>query len=62
MTATSIGTTLGIRKLTVRIGAVVTGLGADLDLDAETVAAVRGARCSSPPGTRPSTPSSGSTR
>jgi alpha-ketoglutarate-dependent sulfate ester dioxygenase len=43
MTATSIGTTLGIRKLTARIGAVVTGLGADLDLDAETVAAVRAA-------------------
>jgi len=43
MTATSIGTTLGIRKLTARIGAEVTGLGPDLDLDPETITAVRAA-------------------
>jgi alpha-ketoglutarate-dependent sulfate ester dioxygenase len=43
MTTTSIGTTFGIRKLTARIGAEVTGLGSDLDLDPETITAVRAA-------------------
>jgi alkyl sulfatase len=43
MTTTSISTRLGIRKLTARIGAEVTGLGADLDLDSQTVVAVRAA-------------------
>jgi taurine dioxygenase len=43
MTATSIGTKLGIRKLTARIGAEVTGAGRKLELDADTVAAVRAA-------------------
>jgi alpha-ketoglutarate-dependent sulfate ester dioxygenase len=43
MTTTSIGTTLGIRKLTARIGAEVTGLGPDLSLDPETITAVRAA-------------------
>jgi alkyl sulfatase len=43
MTITSISTRLGIRKLTARIGAEVTGLGPDLDLDPETITAVRAA-------------------
>ncbi len=43
MTATSLSTKLGIRKLTARIGAEVTGLSPDLDLDAETATAVRAA-------------------
>src|SRR5215472_6646533 len=48
MTTASIGTRpaagkLSIRKLTARIGAVVSGLGPDLVLDPEAVAAVRGA-------------------
>jgi alpha-ketoglutarate-dependent sulfate ester dioxygenase len=41
MTATS--TRLGIRKITARIGAAVTGLSPHLDLDPETIAAVRAA-------------------
>jgi alpha-ketoglutarate-dependent sulfate ester dioxygenase len=41
MTTTPISTRLGIRKLTARIGAEVTGLGPDLTLDPETIAAVR---------------------
>src|SRR6266568_9670793 len=41
MTMTSLGTKLGIRKITARIGAEITGLGPDLTLDAETIAAVR---------------------
>ena len=41
MTATSLGTKLDIRKITARIGAEVTGLGPDLALDRETIAAVR---------------------
>jgi len=40
---TSARAKLGIRKLTARIGAEITGLGADLDLDPETGAAVRAA-------------------
>ena len=41
MTITSVSTRLGIRRLTARIGAEVTGLGPDLDL--ETITAVRAA-------------------
>src|SRR6266566_2531059 len=37
MTMTSLGTKLGIRKITARIGAEITGLGPDLTLDAETI-------------------------
>ena len=43
MTTTSAGTRLGIRKLTARIGAEVTGLGPELGLDPDGVAAVRAA-------------------
>jgi len=43
MTTTSTGTKLGIRKLTARIGAEVTGLGPKLELDQGAVAAVRAA-------------------
>ena len=43
MTTTSSCTKLGIRKLTARIGTEVTGVSPDLDLDAETVIAVRAA-------------------
>jgi alpha-ketoglutarate-dependent sulfate ester dioxygenase len=43
MTTTSTGTRLAIRKLTARIGAVVTGLGPELELDPDAVAAVRAA-------------------
>ena len=43
MTTTSISTTLGIRKLTARIGAEVTGIGPDLHLDPEAITAVRAA-------------------
>ena len=43
MTTTSAGTRLGIRKLTARIGAEVTGLGPGLELDPDAVAAVRAA-------------------
>lgn len=43
MTATSISTKLGLRKITARIGAEITGLGPSLELDAETVAEVRAA-------------------
>jgi alkyl sulfatase len=43
MTATTIGTKLDLRKITARIGAEVTGLRPDLDLDPDTVAAVRAA-------------------
>ena len=41
MTTASIGTRLDVRKITARIGAVVSGLSPDLVLDPETVAAVR---------------------
>ena len=41
MTATSVDTKLGIRKITARIGAEITGLSPDLTLDPDTVAAVR---------------------
>jgi alpha-ketoglutarate-dependent sulfate ester dioxygenase len=41
MTTTSAGTSLRIRTITERIGAEVTGLGPELDLDPDTVAAVR---------------------
>jgi alpha-ketoglutarate-dependent taurine dioxygenase len=41
MTTTSLGTKLGIRKITARIGAEISGLSPDLTLDAETIAAVR---------------------
>ena len=43
MTTTSLSTKLDVRKLTARIGAEVTGLSPDLDLDPETIAAVRAA-------------------
>src|ERR1700733_11270962 len=41
MTTASIGTRLTVRKITARIGAVVSGLGPTRVLDPETVAAVR---------------------
>ena len=41
MTATTRLAKLGIRKITARIGAEVTGLSPDLALDPETIAAVR---------------------
>src|SRR5271165_4333106 len=41
MTSTSFGTKLGIRKLTARVGAEVTGLSPELELDDETVTAIR---------------------
>jgi alpha-ketoglutarate-dependent taurine dioxygenase len=41
MTTTQVGTKLGIRKITARIGAEITGLSPDLILDPETIAAVR---------------------
>jgi hypothetical protein len=37
MTTTPLGTKLGIRKITARIGAEITGLSPDLTLDPETV-------------------------
>ena len=37
------GTKLGIRKITARIGAEITGLSPDLILDPETIAEVRAA-------------------
>ena len=43
MTPTQVGTKLGIRKITARIGAEITGLSPDLILDPETIAAVRAA-------------------
>ena len=43
MTTTSAGPKLGLRKLTARIGAVVTGVGPELELDAPTVTAIRAA-------------------
>jgi alpha-ketoglutarate-dependent taurine dioxygenase len=43
MTMTPLGTKLGLRKITARIGAQVTGLGPKLELDQDTVAAVRAA-------------------
>ncbi len=43
MATTSTGTRLGIHKLTARIGAEVTGLGPELELDPDAVAAVRAA-------------------
>ncbi len=43
MTTTSTSTRLEVRKITARIGAEVTGLTPDLDLDAETIAAARAA-------------------
>jgi taurine dioxygenase len=43
MTTTPLGTKLAIRKITARVGAEVTGLGPDLTLDPETIAAVRAA-------------------
>lgn len=43
MTPTQVGTKLGIRKITARIGAEITGLSPDLILDSGTVAAVRAA-------------------
>ena len=41
MTTASTSTRLTVRKLSARIGAVVSGLGPDLVLDPETTAAVR---------------------
>jgi alpha-ketoglutarate-dependent taurine dioxygenase len=43
MTPTSASTRLGIRKLTARIGAEVTGVSPSLELDQETVTAIRAA-------------------
>jgi len=43
MTTVTPGTKLGIRKITARIGAEITGLSPDLILDPETIAAVRAA-------------------
>ena len=43
MTTTATSTRLDIRKITARIGAEVTGLSPDLDLDPDTIAAVRAA-------------------
>lgn len=43
MTTTQVGTKLGVRKITARIGAEITGLPPDLILDPETIAAVRAA-------------------
>lgn len=43
MTTTSAGIKLGLRKLTARIGAEVTGIGPELELDAPTVTAIRAA-------------------
>ena len=43
MTTTSVDTKLGIRKLTARIGAEITGLGPELELDPDAAAEVRAA-------------------
>ena len=43
MTTTQAGTKLGIRKITGRIGAEITGLPSDLILEPETIAEVRAA-------------------
>ena len=43
MTAATIGTKLGFRKITARIGAEVTGVSPSLELDPETVTAIRAA-------------------
>src|ERR1017187_122751 len=43
MTTASIGTKLGLRKITARIGAEVTGVSPSLELDPDTVTAVRAA-------------------
>jgi alpha-ketoglutarate-dependent taurine dioxygenase len=43
LTTTSIGTRLGLRKITARIGAEVTGVSPSLELDPETVTAIRAA-------------------
>jgi alpha-ketoglutarate-dependent taurine dioxygenase len=43
MTTTSIGTKLGLRKITARIGAEVTGVSPSLELDPGTVTAIRAA-------------------
>ena len=43
MTTTSIGTKLGVRKITARIGAEVTGVSPSLELDPDTVTAIRAA-------------------
>ena len=43
MTTTQVGTKLGIRKITARIGAEITGLSPNLILDSETIAEVRAA-------------------
>src|ERR1039458_3276768 len=43
MTTTSIGTKLGLRKITARIGAEVTGVSPSLELDPDTVTAIRAA-------------------
>ena len=49
MTTTSIGTRLGLRKLTARIGAEVTGVSPSLELDPETdTPVVHGGRVNSP--------------
>ena len=43
MTTTSACRKLGLRKLTARIGAEVTGIGPELELEAPTVTAIRAA-------------------
>ena len=43
MTTTSIGTKLGVRQITARIGAEVTGVRPSLELDPDTVTAIRAA-------------------
>jgi alpha-ketoglutarate-dependent sulfate ester dioxygenase len=43
MTTASISTKLGVRKITARIGAEITGVRPDLELDPDTVAAIRAA-------------------
>jgi taurine dioxygenase len=43
MTTTAIGTKLGLRKITARIGAEVTGVSPSLELDPDTVTAIRAA-------------------
>jgi alpha-ketoglutarate-dependent taurine dioxygenase len=43
LTTASLGTKLGLRKITARIGAEVTGVSPSLELDPDTVTAVRAA-------------------
>ena len=43
MTTASIGTRIGLRKITARIGAEVSGVSPSLELDPDTVTAIRAA-------------------